>query len=111
MGGRGLPFGGLGPLEVHLDGRLVAIGGPKQRTVLAVLLLEAGRVVPAERLAACVWGDDLPDRWPATLQVYVYNLRRALRGDAATADGESDVIVGRRPGYLADVESMALDLL
>src|SRR3954447_17162275 len=111
MGGRGLTFGVLGPLEVHLDGRLVAIGGPKQRTVLAVLLLQAGRVVPAERLAACVWGDDLPDRWPATLQVYVYNLRRALRPAPGTDEVESEVIVGRRPGYLADVEPMALDLL
>ena len=111
MTGRGLRFGVLGPLEAHLDGELVPIGGPKQRTVLAVLLLEAGRIVPAERLAGCVWGDDLPDRWPATLQVYVYNLRRALRGDAATVEGESEVIVGRRPGYLAVVEPMALDLL
>ncbi len=107
----GLRFGVLGPLEVHLEGRLVSIGGPKQRTVLAVLLLESGRVVPAERLAACVWGDDLPDRWPATLQVYVYNLRRALRGDDEAGEGDGEVIVGRRPGYLADVEPMALDLL
>jgi DNA-binding SARP family transcriptional activator len=45
------------------------------------------------------------------LQVYVYNLRRALRGDEAAVECDGDVIVGRRPGYLAEVEPMALDLL
>jgi DNA-binding SARP family transcriptional activator len=103
-------FGVLGPLEVHLGSRLVSIGGPKQRTVLATLLLESGRVVPAERIAACIWGEELPERWQSTLQVYVYNLRRALRGDEI---GEPDdgVLKGRRPGYLVEADPTTLDLL
>jgi SARP family transcriptional regulator, regulator of embCAB operon len=103
-------FGVLGPLEVQVAGERLTIGGPKQRTVLAVLLLEPGRVVPAERIAECIWGEALPDRWPATLQVYVYNLRRALRGEGA-ADGDEGLLLGRRPGYLIEADPTTLDLL
>ncbi|HTY73436.1 MAG TPA: BTAD domain-containing putative transcriptional regulator [Actinomycetes bacterium] len=103
-------FGVLGPLEVHLDGALVPIGGPKQRTALAVLLLEPGRVVAAERIAECIWGEELPERWSATLQVYVYNLRRALRGSDCV-DSDDGVLLGRRPGYAVEADAATLDLL
>jgi SARP family transcriptional regulator, regulator of embCAB operon len=103
-------FGVLGPLEAHLDGQLVPLGGPKQRTVLAALLLDPGRVVAAERIAGYIWGEDLPQRWQATLQVYVYNLRCVLRADDPT-DAEGGVLVGRRPGYFVDVGPTSLDLL
>src|SRR3954453_1229924 len=103
-------FGVLGPLEVHRGSHLVSIGGPKQRTVLAALLLEPGRVVPAERIAEYIWGEELPERWQSTLQVYVYNLRRALRSQDG-ADAEDGVLKGRRPGYLVDADPSTLDLL
>lgn len=99
-------FGVLGPLEVHRGDVRLALGGPKQRTVLAALLLEAGRVVSAERLAALVWGE-APDHAPATLQVYVSNLRRVLRDPTGSA---AEVLDSRSPGYLITVPDDALDL-
>ena len=47
----------LGPVAAFVDGKPVGLGGPKQRTVLALLLLDAGRAVPADVLIDGVWGD------------------------------------------------------
>jgi hypothetical protein len=55
-------FGILGPLEVSRSGRAVPLGGPRQRAVLALLLLEANRVVSMDRLAEDVWGGPQPCR-------------------------------------------------
>ncbi|SHN32253.1 BTAD domain-containing putative transcriptional regulator [Cryptosporangium aurantiacum] len=96
----------LGPLEVLRDGRPLDLGAPKQRTVLALLLLDAGRVVSVDRLLDAVWGDDHPPSATASLQAYVSNLRRILRdGDSVTSP-----IVRRMPGYLLDVRPEQLDL-
>lgn len=99
-------YGVLGPLQASVDGRPVPLGGPKQRTVLAALLLEPGRVVAADRLMGYVWGECLPDHAAATLQVYVSNLRRAQRDHGA---GE-EVLVRRAPGYCIEVAPDELDL-
>jgi DNA-binding SARP family transcriptional activator len=48
----------LGPLEVEDDGRELALGGPKPRALLAVLLLHPNEVVPADRLIDELWGGD-----------------------------------------------------
>src|SRR5258708_35428295 len=53
-------FGILGPLEVSRSGRAVPLGGPRQRAVLALLLLEANRVVSMDRLAGDGWGGRPP---------------------------------------------------
>ena len=50
----------LGPLQVEDADGPVAVGGPKPRTLLAVLLLARGEVVPADRLVAALWRDDPP---------------------------------------------------
>src|SRR6516165_6178343 len=71
-------FGILGPLELVRSGRAVPLGGPRQRAVLALLLLEANRVVSMDRLAEDVWGGDPPEGWATTLQTYVFHLRQAL---------------------------------
>ena len=102
----GLTFLVLGPLEVRRDDVPLALGGPKQRAVLAVLLLEAGRVVPASALVEHVWGDDGGDGAQSSLQVYVSTLRKLLRGDTADDDRLSFV----RPGYRLRVEPGELDL-
>lgn len=99
-------YGVLGPVQAHVADRPVPLGGPKQRTVLAALLLEPGRVVGAERLIEYVWGERAPDHAAATLQVYVSNLRRAQRDSGAGAD----VLVRRAPGYCIEVGEADLDL-
>jgi len=73
----------LGPVAAVRAGREVALGGPKQRTVLALLLLEAGRVVPAGRLVEVVWHGGPPPGAAKTLQSYVSRLRTALEPDVA----------------------------
>ena len=85
-------FGILGPLEVSRSGCVVPLGGPRQRAVLALLLLEANRVVSMDRLAEDIWGGHPPEGWVTTLQTYVFHLRRALEPDRARG------AAGRRPG-------------
>jgi len=96
----------LGPVEVDRDGTPLDLGAPKQRAVLALLLLEAGRVVSVDRLIDAVWGDDHPPSALAGLQAYVSNLRRILRDDSTVASP----IVRRMPGYLLDVRPEQIDL-
>jgi DNA-binding SARP family transcriptional activator len=65
-------------LEV-LDGqRRVELGRPKQRALLAVLLVHANQVVALDRLIEELWGQQPPAQATASLQAYVSNLRRAL---------------------------------
>ena len=94
-------FGILGPFEVADDeGREVALGGRKQRSVLAILLLHAGEVGPTDRLIEELWGERAPATAAKTLQVYVSNLRKAL------GDG---VLVTRSGGYVLQVTSVEFD--
>ncbi len=67
----------LGPVEVEADGERVRLG-PQLRAVLAVLLLEAGQVVPRSRLAELLWGEPIPDGAATTLRSHILHLRRAL---------------------------------
>jgi predicted ATPase/DNA-binding SARP family transcriptional activator len=67
----------LGPVEVAVDGRLVALGPPKQRAVLVELLRTRGAVA-RDRLIATLWRDEPPKSAVGSLQVYIHGLRRAL---------------------------------
>ena len=87
----------LGPVEARLDGRPVALGARKQRALLAMLALEAGRTVSADRLAEGLWGEAQPSSAPKMVQHYVSQLRRLGadiatrgRGYQLTLDGELD---------------------
>src|SRR5919108_2050931 len=75
----------LGHLEVSVDDRPVPLGGPKQRAVLAMLGLEANRTVSADRLAAGLWGEELPPSAAKMIQTYVSRLRQALADDGGAA--------------------------
>jgi DNA-binding SARP family transcriptional activator len=96
-----MEFGLLGPLEVILDGE-VAVPTGRQQVVLAVLLLEVGRVVPVSRLVDAMWDDNPPLTAKSQVQICVSALRRIL--------GRPGVIVTRPPGYLMRVAEDALDL-
>jgi YVTN family beta-propeller protein len=101
-------FGILGPVQVVLSGRVVPLGGPRQRAVLALLLLEANRVVSMDRLAEDVWAGHPPAGWATTLQTYVFHLRRALQpGRVPGAAGGVLVTSGR--GYVLRVDREHLD--
>ncbi|MFV9673100.1 MAG: BTAD domain-containing putative transcriptional regulator, partial [Acidimicrobiia bacterium] len=80
----------------------VELGAPKQRALLAVLLLHANEVVPANRLVDLVWGEDPPRTAPHSVQIYVSELRKAF-------DGNGEVIVTRRPGYALQIDTEAID--
>jgi len=96
----------LGPLQVVRGDATVEIRAPKQRAVLAMLLLAQGRVVSVDRLISGVWGEDPPSSATASLQVYISHLRRALRDGAATASP----IVRQPPGYYLDVPAGSVDV-
>ncbi|MEI5520580.1 BTAD domain-containing putative transcriptional regulator [Streptomyces brasiliscabiei] len=89
-----LEFRLLGPVEAWHGDRPLRLGGPKPRALLAVLLLRAGQVVPADALVDVIWGDEPPDTARALVQTYVSALRRALPAEAAEA------IETRPPGYV-----------
>lgn len=97
----------LGPLEVRRDGEVVDLGSPKQRAVLAALVLARGAVVSVDRLIDSVWGPHPPPAAMTSLQAYISNLRRALRGES----GESSPIERVSPGYRLNVADDAVDLV
>ena len=75
-------YGVLGPVEAKLDEVVVAIGGPQQRRLLALLLSRPGESISAERLVDCLWPDGLaPDGAARSVMTYVSRLRSAL-GDS-----------------------------
>ncbi|HEV8278193.1 MAG TPA: BTAD domain-containing putative transcriptional regulator, partial [Streptosporangiaceae bacterium] len=101
-------FGILGPLEVWRSGYAVPLGGPRQRAVLALLLLEANRAVSMDRLAEDLWGGHPPEGWATTVQTYVFHLRHALEPDRARGVAGA-VLVTKGRGYLLRVDPEQLD--
>ena len=97
---RPVQFRVLGPLEVDAGEGPIPLGGPKQRAVLANLLIRANQVVPADVLIDDVWGEETPEKARHILQTYVSNLRKSL------GDGRLE---GRPSGYLLVVEPLELD--
>ena len=93
-------FGVLGALAADRDGTPLALGGRRQRTVLAVLLLNRNRAVSRERIIDSVWEDDPPETARNTVQVYVSTLRRTLGADR---------LVTEPGGYRLVVEPHELD--
>jgi predicted ATPase/DNA-binding SARP family transcriptional activator/class 3 adenylate cyclase len=102
-------FRTLGPLEVWADGRQLALGGAKQRRLLALLLLQAGRVVPAERLIEELWAGDPPKTAANALWVHVAGLRKALE-PGRVAGSPGTVLLTRPHGYLLRVGPDELDI-
>ena len=77
----------LGAVEAHLDGAPAVLGAPKQRAVLAMLLVNRRRVVSAEQLVDGLWGEAPPASAVQSLQVYVHGLRRALGAERIETAG------------------------
>jgi DNA-binding SARP family transcriptional activator len=90
----------LGPLEVEVDGAPLALGGHKQRALLALLLIHARKVVPTDRLVDELWGEHPPRTATTSLQNFVSQLRKALPGD---------VLLTTPPGYMIRASAEAID--
>ena len=103
-----LEFRVLGPLDVRRGGRSVAPAGVRRRSLLAMLLLEAGQVVPVERLIDGIWGYQPPSSAIGLVQTYVSLWRRVL-GEGASPD-EPERLVREGHGYRLIVRAQELDV-
>ncbi|MGA8114107.1 MAG: AfsR/SARP family transcriptional regulator, partial [Actinocatenispora sp.] len=100
----GTEFSVLGDLQVRAGGQSVRVGHSRQACVLAALLVDLNRVVPADQLAVRAWGDQPPQRARATLHTYLSRLRAALRPHPG-------VTLQRRPaGYVLGADPATVDL-
>jgi DNA-binding SARP family transcriptional activator/tetratricopeptide (TPR) repeat protein len=98
-----LEFCLLGPIAVLSGGEPLPLSRGRQRAVLAVLLLNAGRAVSVGEIAETLWGPAPLPSAPATIRNYVKRLRRVL------GDADQTRIVTRSPGYAIRVEPGELD--
>jgi predicted ATPase/DNA-binding SARP family transcriptional activator len=105
----GLDYRLLGSLEVLRDGEPVTLGGHKQRSLLALLLLSANRVVSTDGLIEALWPEKAPGRPQTAVQVYVSQLRKVLEPENRV-DGAFRVLVTDAAGYRLRVEPGSLDL-
>jgi predicted ATPase/DNA-binding SARP family transcriptional activator len=89
----------LGPLEVTGS---PALGGPKQRALLVLLVLRAGETIARDAIVEHVWGSTAPETVAHAVQVYVSRLRKALAGTSAAIQSDAG-------GYRLDVDPDAID--
>ncbi|MEQ4303826.1 AfsR/SARP family transcriptional regulator [Plantactinospora sp. B6F1] len=105
----GLRFKVLGPLEVFRGEHECTPSAPKLLQVLALLVLHANRIVHIETLVRLLWGDRPPRSAVATIQTYIYQLRRFLTREQVDS-GDGDLLVTKNPGYLLRVHPDQVDL-
>ncbi|MBW8486961.1 AfsR/SARP family transcriptional regulator [Actinomadura parmotrematis] len=101
-------IGVLGAFRAEVDGRAVALGGPRQRAVLGILAAARGRAVSADRLIDDVWQGTPPAQAPASLQAYVSNLRRLLE-PGRPPRAPARLLVSEAPGYALRLPPDAVD--
>jgi predicted ATPase/DNA-binding SARP family transcriptional activator len=97
-GNSALELGLLGPVRAVRAGRELPLGGPRQRAVLALLLVEAGRVVPAGRLIEDLWRGGPPPGAATTLRSYLSRLRALLAPDATLMARGGGYVLTLGPG-------------
>lgn len=95
----------LGPVELWVGGRQAPLGGPKQRTLLALLALERGQVVSRDRAAEALWGESVPEGNAQRLHTVVSRLRAALR----QVGGSLDVVETTETGYRLRIDPAQVD--
>jgi DNA-binding SARP family transcriptional activator/tetratricopeptide (TPR) repeat protein len=98
----------LGEVSATRDGAPIDLGGLKQRAVLALLVLAAGDVVPADRLVDSLWGEAQPRNGTGALHSYLSHLRKRLEPgrDARSREG---LIARQGPGYVLRVDPATVD--
>ncbi|MUN40156.1 AfsR/SARP family transcriptional regulator [Actinomadura litoris] len=98
----------LGSFGAAVDGTPVDLGGPRQRSVLARLVVAQGRMVPADRLVEDLWGEAAPPRAAAGLQSFVSHLRRALEPGRPPRT-PARVLLTEPPGYALRLPADGVD--
>ena len=91
----------LGALDVRKGDVSLQLGGPKQRALLALLLVDAGRAVSTDRLIDALWGEQPPRTAPTSLQNFVSQLRKLLG---------PELLVTKPPGYLLRIDPLQVDV-
>src|SRR5690242_16046950 len=91
----------LGPLEVQAGGELLPLPGPRERALLAMLLVNANRVVTRDRLIDGLWEKEPPKTAVTSVQIFVSRLRKHL---------PPGVLVTRGAGYQLVVDPSAFDV-
>ena len=93
----------LGPVEVRRDGAPVALGGRRQKALLALLAVEAGRSRSIDDLVEALWSGEPSQAAATSLRSYVTRLRRSLAHD--------QFLSGRDGGYVLDVPASSVDVM
>jgi basic membrane lipoprotein Med (substrate-binding protein (PBP1-ABC) superfamily)/DNA-binding SARP family transcriptional activator len=96
----------FGSLEARSDERAIDLGPPKQRALLAILLLHVGEIVPVDQLTELLWGDNAPRTAAHSIQVYVSDLRKVLEPLA-----KRHVIITRPSGYILETDPNSIDVV
>ncbi len=107
MGNSGRGFGVLGPLQLTTGGTSVPLGAPKQRAVLAMLVLNRNRAVSVDSLINAVWDQSPVPAARTSIHSYVSNLRRLLGSAGYDAN---EVLASVPPGYQLSVADADCDL-
>ncbi|MCF6388166.1 FHA domain-containing protein [Mycobacterium sp. MBM] len=103
----GVDFGVLGALQLCIDGTPVPLGTPKQRAVLAMLVMSRNRPVSSDALVGAAWEQFPPPEPKASLHSYISNLRKLISGGGC--DGRM-ILASAPPGYRLTVTDDGCDL-
>lgn len=109
--GETLRFHVLDGLAAFHGSRPLDLGAPRQRAVLATLLMNPRRVVPVDTIVHLLWGPTPPERAGATLQSYVSRLRKKLAGRAGRrgSGDRAGILRYQSPGYVLAVDDRQVD--
>jgi DNA-binding SARP family transcriptional activator/tetratricopeptide (TPR) repeat protein len=97
----------LGPLEALDGGRVIKLGGSRQRALLALFLLHRGETLSTDRLIDELWGERPPATAFKSMQVYISRLRKALARGAGGAS--AGMLLTREHGYELELDPESLD--
>lgn len=100
-----LEFRLLGPLEVRADGGRMSVEGPRQKALLALLLLHANEVIARDRLIGELW-----ERPPESAENALHRVVSQLRKQLAAGSAGAPPLATRPPGYVLEIDLEALDL-